>query len=116
MTKNSENHKNRFVQLTQEIETAFGHLAPDEVDKLASHFQNYQTRMIEVIRVRKNSALVMDLHEDIEFPHVAFPASIMNLLAKHDVFLAGFGQRNQKWEINYLSPPYNDFSIETLDT
>ncbi len=47
----------------------------------------------------------MDLFEDIEFSHIDFSTSILQLLERHHAFLATLGLRNNKWEIIYLSPP-----------
>ena len=100
----------RRSQLKSEIGKSFDHLTSAEVDNLASGLKRSTTRMIEVINVRKKSAFIMDLFEDIEFSHVIFPSSILPLLERHDTFLATFGLRNNKWEIIYLSPPYDSFS------
>jgi hypothetical protein len=113
MIQNTEIQKNRRSQLKREIEKLFDHLAPDEIDILASDYEKSQTRMIEVIHVRKKSVLIMDLFNDIEFSHVIFPTSILQLLERHDAFLATFGLRNNRWEIIYLSPPYNESNITT---
>jgi hypothetical protein len=113
MIQNMEIQKNRNSQLKREIEKSFDHLAPDEIDILASDYERSETRMIEVIKIRKKSVLIMDLKKDIEFSHVIFPTSILQLLERHDAFLATFGLRNKKWEIIYLSPPYNEFNIKT---
>ena len=110
MLENIKIQKNRRTQLKLEIENLFDHLAPDEIDILASDYEKSVTRMIEVIQIRKKSALIMDLFEDIEYSHVVFPASILQLLERHDAFLATFGLRNKIWEIMYLSPPYNEFN------
>ena len=99
--------EHRKSQLKNEIEKLFDQITTGEVDRLASGLKNSTTRMIEVITVRKKSALIMDLFEDIEFSHVIFPPSILPLLARHDKFLATLGLRNDKWEIIYLSPPYD---------
>lgn len=113
-TKHIYSEKNRFdkvrkSQLKSEIEKSFGHMTTDEVDRLASGLKSSTTRMIEVITVRKKSALIMDLLKDIEYSPVIFPPSILPLLVRHDAFLATFGLRNDKWEIIYLSPPYETF-------
>jgi len=106
MFQNNVIQKNRSSQLKCEIAKLFDHLAPDEIEIMASDYEKSETRIIEVIYVRKKSALVVDLSDDIEFSHVIFPTSILQLLERHDAFLATFGLRNNKWEIIYLSPPY----------
>ena len=113
MFQNTVIRKNRRSLLKREIEKLYDHLAPDEVDILASDYERTETRMIEVLNVRKKSAFIVDLFEDLEFSHVIFPTSILQLLGRHDAFLATFGLRNNKWEIIYLSPPYNELSIST---
>lgn len=102
----NENSKIRILKLKKEISNFYQHLAPDEVGLLASDYQKYETRMIEVIQVRKKSVCIMDLLEFLEFTHVIFPKSILKLLKPHDVFLATFGLNDKLWEIVYLSPPY----------
>lgn len=106
--KTDENNKIRIAQLKKETLKTYEHLAPDEVDILATHYKQSETRMIEVIQVRKKSAFVMDLYEPIEFTHVVFPQTILPLLKRRDVFLATLGLNEKMWEVIYLSPPYND--------
>lgn len=92
------------------IEQEFDHLAPDEVDILAAEYERSETRMIEVIQVRKNGARIADLFEDLTFSNVIFPDSIIKLLDRNDTFLATFGLKNKKWTVIYLSPPYDEFT------
>ncbi len=113
MHQNKFIQKNRRIQMKRAIEQEFDHLAPDEVDILAAEYEKSETRMIEVIEIRKNGALVADLFEDLTFSNVIFPDSIIKLLDRDDTFLATFGLKNKKWTIIYLSPPYDEFKFTT---
>ncbi len=108
----NENNKIRISKLKKEISNFFEHLVPAEVEVLASHYKKHETRMIEVIQVRKKSEFIMDLFETIEFTHLIFPKTILPLLKPHDVFLATFGLNDKLWEIVYLTPPYNEGAVE----
>lgn len=103
--------KNRRTELKHQIESTFDHLAIDEVEILAAEYDKSTTRMIEIKDISLKSAIVKDLFEDIEFSPVVFPPDIFPLLVRNDVFLATLGFRRKKWEIVFLSPPYETQSF-----
>lgn len=107
-----ENSKIRISKLKKEISKHFEHLAPDEVEVLASYYKKHETRMIEIIQVREESAFAMDLFETVELTHVIFPKAILPLLEPHDVFLATVGLNHKMWEVIYLTPPYSEIVEE----
>lgn len=98
----------RLDHLDRCIEKLFGHLAPDEVDTLAETFQNPQTRMFEIVHTKSKDYTLMDLFEEIEFKPVVFPAELMLLLRRRDVFLATIGLDNNQWRVLHMSNSYRE--------
>jgi hypothetical protein len=96
----------RRTHLNAFIDKAFGHLAPDEVELLAASYQEFETRMFEVVHVRRRSSVLMDLFEDLEFKPVQFPKELTSLLKRHDVFLGTIGFKDSVWTVLHLSPCY----------
>lgn len=98
--------ESRQDSLNSLIEGLFGHLAPDEVNVLASEYSKSETRMLEVTHVTSRTATLMDLYEDIEFKSVRFPKELLPLLRESDVFQATLGRNGSHWVVLHLSPSY----------
>jgi hypothetical protein len=99
--------ESRCARLDALIDEIFGHLAPDEIETLAAGYEKSEMRMLEVVRIRPQSSILMDLFEDLEFKPALFPKKLMPLLKRHDVFLVTIGFKDAAWTVIHLSPRYS---------
>ncbi len=93
--------------LKNEILKYFGQLSIYQVEKKETEFEKSDTRMIEIIQIHSQGITVMDILDDTELSPVIFPKNILSEIALHDVFMVTIGLRDARWEVIFMSPPYD---------
>lgn len=84
-------------------------LSPAELDERASAYEESIMDMFEVSRIGGSlMELTHFFNDELYFP-VTIPKQLMGAFEIGQVFLMTLGRSEHRWEIVYISPPYEEF-------
>jgi hypothetical protein len=102
----NENEERRLHSLNCAIHDEFGHLAPDEVEILASDHGAVISALCEAIWIGKRKCQLQKVLK-LDAPiSIKVPQTITTNMKKYDMFWTVVGFKDGVWRLLYLSPHY----------
>jgi hypothetical protein len=103
MTKQQIEHLENLTKIT---EAMYGHLHPDEVDKIAATYETSVTEMFEVTKVKNNTLELSHFFEDAVYAPVVVEPPLQVYFKPGDTILLTMGRKHGVWYLIWVSPPY----------
>jgi hypothetical protein len=105
MRKKKDHYRNAKLEFV--INSLFGKLWPDDIDKISEAYEHSITEMFQVYDVNKKSISLMHLFEDVLYEPVIVDESLILLLKLLDTFLMTLVFKDNVWYLIWSSGPYS---------